>query len=110
MTKVKVNDMARIWRWHTVRLALTGVPENAPSQAVPDLQDVLTGFPHLRNVLVTWDEGFHRIVVQLDLEDWEAKAVSKRAAEELLEVIPAVFVEAEGIHVEVLGTNASDKP
>ena len=89
--------------WVTVRLALIGVSEGQSSKAVAGLQNELNMRPHLKNAQVSWEAGSRRVIVQVDDEGLDANSVSKGMAEELLEIVSAVFVKPSGIRVEILG-------
>jgi len=102
------DDMASKLPWFTVRLALLGVSEKQSSEAAADLLDEFKMRPHLRNVQVFWEAESHRIIVQVDTEGLDTISVSKGMAEELKEILSAVFVKPTGIRVEVLGAQTAN--
>jgi len=97
--------MASNLSWFTVRLALLGVSEERSSEAVRDLLAEFNMRPHLKNAQVFWQAESRQVIVQVDAEGLNANSVSKGMAEEVKEMISAIFTRVGGVHVEMLGTH-----
>jgi hypothetical protein len=91
--------------WFTVRLALLGVSEEQSSEAIRDLLAEFNMRPHLKNAQVFWQAESRQVIVQVNAEGLNTNSVSEGMAEELKEMISAIFTKVGGVHVELLSAH-----
>jgi hypothetical protein len=97
--------MANGLPWFGIQLAVNGIEESLAAQAVADWMEELGLRPHLRNTHVYWDSDLQRLIVRTETQAIDTDSAAAGLAEELFEIIPALFVNVSGIGVRVM--NAS---
>jgi hypothetical protein len=96
--------------WYTVKFSLTGIREFEFPQALPNFEEVLNGYPNIRNVIVSAAEN-NIILIQIgieDLADLTDIKVAENATEQMLEAVSAVLIEPWDVTVNVIEVNDSD--
>jgi hypothetical protein len=109
--RIEASNMAKL-RWYRIKFLLVGIREFEFPQAVNNFEEVISGFPNIRNVNVSLEEN-NTILVQLDIEDLadlKTVEVGDNTTEQMLETLSAVLIEPWDVTIRVVETDVVNYP
>lgn len=104
--KTTEGDLSRVLPSFSVTARVVGIRQDQATQAVSELHDELLQLPHYQNTQVSWDNQGNFVVVSVQTEGLDAESTGKGVAEEIHELLPAIFVRVAGMHVEILSVRS----